>query len=343
MASVVVSLSMVFIINSLFLELAQSIEAYESNCTNKIQQASPYELSCCAEENRRKTIVQLTGDTKRYIICPKDTPTSCSNVQFPSTCYNILTRNPGIKSGYYKIQPPNDTSAISVYCNMEAVKCDGGGGWMRVAYLDMSDPSQQCPPGFKLYEQGGTRACGRQSGPGCQSVEFPSNNITYNQVCGRVIGYQKGSPDAFDVHGPYNNLEQEYVDGVSITVGHPREHIWTYAAALIESYIYLNSGANCPCSPGATITTQSFVSENYYCESAVTVAWNNTKLYTSDPLWDGKQCGEIEEDCCNDASIPWFNRQLLSPTDENVELRVCGDQSVENEDVPVSYYEIFVK
>ena len=67
---------------------------------------------------------------------------------------------------------------------------------MRVAYLNMSDSTEDCPQGFNLYEENGIRACGRQSSPGCQSVKFPSHNISYSQVCGRVTGYQKGSPDA---------------------------------------------------------------------------------------------------------------------------------------------------
>ena len=64
-----------------------------------------------------------------------------------------------------------------------------------MGYLNMTDPNEQCPPGFRLYEENGTRACGRQS-TGCESVTYPSHDISYSQVCGRVIGYQKGTPDA---------------------------------------------------------------------------------------------------------------------------------------------------
>ena len=54
--------------------------------------------------------------------------------------------------------------------------CSSGGGWTRIAYLDMSDCSANCPPGFKLYKSGGVKACGRQtsSSGSCQSVKFPS-------------------------------------------------------------------------------------------------------------------------------------------------------------------------
>ena len=72
-------------------------------------------------------------------------------------------------------------------------------GWTRVAYLNMSDPTEECPSGFRLYNQNGVRACGRPvtSGGSCLSVRFPSYSISYSQACGRVYGYQKGSPWCF--------------------------------------------------------------------------------------------------------------------------------------------------
>ena len=33
--------------------------------------------------------------------------------------------------------------------------------WWRVAYLNMSDPSQQCPSAWREYNSNGVRACGR--------------------------------------------------------------------------------------------------------------------------------------------------------------------------------------
>ena len=43
---------------------------------------------------------------------------------------------------------------------------------------------------------------------------------------------------------------------------------------------------SCPCSTGNTQndTLQSFIGNNYFCES-----------YTQDPLWDGKGCSSIEQ------------------------------------------------
>ena len=37
----------------------------------------------------------------------------------------------------------------------------GDGLWYRVAYLNMSDLTQQCPPAWREYNTSGVRACGR--------------------------------------------------------------------------------------------------------------------------------------------------------------------------------------
>ena len=57
--------------------------------------------------------------------------------------------------------------------------CGTGGGWTRLAYLDMSDSTVNCPTGFRLYQSGGVRTCGRQvSSYGSCS----SNGIRYMYV-----------------------------------------------------------------------------------------------------------------------------------------------------------------
>ena len=74
---------------------------------------------------------------------------------------------PDSPSDYYIIA---DTAghARHVYCNMERLCGDSKEGWMRVAYLNMTGSTEDCPQGFKVYEGNTIRACGRQSGPGCQ-------------------------------------------------------------------------------------------------------------------------------------------------------------------------------
>ena len=213
---------------------------------------------------------------------------------------------------------------------------------MRVAYLNMSDPTEECPPGFRLYNESGIRACGRPAAD-CQSVKFPSYNISYSQVCGQVIGYQYGSCDAIEPHsGRSKSINGAYVDGVSITHGNPRKHVWTFMAALQENYFYKKGHHECPCAPNSTVTVPSFIGNDYFCESGSPGKWQFNVLYTN-PLWDGQQCGLIEKACCLAPGLPWFHKTLNSPTTDYIELRVCSDQAQSNEDSPVGYYEIYVK
>ena len=156
----------------------------------------------------------------------------------------------------------------------------------------MSNATQNCPSGFRLYQSGGVRACGRP-GSGCVSVQFPSNGISYSQICGRVVGYQYYSTDA--VYGYRNDINSWYVDGVSITRGSPRQHVWT----LIAGYTETNSGTlSCPCNTGSAVPVVPFIGSNYFCESGNNASTPSSILYTSDPLWDGEDCGSLEAPCC---------------------------------------------
>ena len=258
----------------------------------------------------------------------------------PTSCKQIHEQQPNSPSGFY-ILAGTYTGTFTTYCNMGTL-CGSGGGWTRLAYLDMSDATQNCPSGFRLYQSGGVRACGRHnSGAGCVSVKFPSNGISYSQICGRVTGYQYHSPNAF--HGS-SDINSHYVDGVSIIRGSPRQHVWTLANALIDTYNTYPQWI-CPRAIGSSQTVPSFVGNHYFCESGNHAkTWTNI-LYTSDPLWDGQGCSGVESPCCNVPGIPWFHRDYGSTTTTDyIELRVCGDGGVYiDEDTPVSFYEIFVK
>ena len=83
---------------------------------------------------------------------------------------------------------------------------------------------------------------------GCSLAYLDIHGVNYSRVCGKIIGYQQKTPDAFE---PYLfnralTIDQTYVDGISLTHGqNPRNHIWTFAAALQET---LTLPYNiCPC------------------------------------------------------------------------------------------------
>ena len=246
----------------------------------------------------------------------------------PVSCKDIKTVSPNSSTGYYHVNSRN------IYCNMGEL-CGTGGGWTRLAYLDMSDSTVNCPNGFRLYQSGGVRACGRavSSGASCSSFLYPSNGISYSQICGRVVGYQYGTPD-----GILNlNINTNYVDGVSITHGSPRQHVWTLICGWNEV------SGSCPCSSNPSVP---FVGSNYFCESGNKLPNNDHSysLFTGDPLWDGQGCGGGEASCCSAPGLPWFHRDYGNvTTTDYIELRLCGNEPTSNEDTPVSFYEIYIQ
>ena len=57
-----------------------------------------------------------------------------------------------------------------------------------MAYLNMGDPTHQCPSAWREYNTGGVRACGRPitSIANCVATTY-SIDFTYSRVCGRVV------------------------------------------------------------------------------------------------------------------------------------------------------------
>ena len=218
----------------------------------------------------------------------------------------------------------------------------GAGKWYSVASLDMTDPQQQCPTEWQEYNQSFVRACGRPvtNPPSCASTSYPTGR-QYSKVCGRAVGYQLGS-----VHGVFTNrsIGQSYVDGVSITYSEsPRRHIWTYIAALTGNST-VSRRRNCPCSNSSGRPTPDFVDNSYYCESANPAdAINNPGfLYSGDKLWDGQQC-DNEGECCISEMLPWFNATLPNPVTDNIEVRICGNDSSDQSDTLVELLDIYVQ
>ncbi len=79
-----------------------------------------------------------------------------------SSCSDIPQYKP---SGEYWIVTNSSSSPVQVYCDMNRTE----------------------PP---------LRTCGR-SGPGSVSITYPTYGVEYSRVCGRVIGYQYNTSDAF--------------------------------------------------------------------------------------------------------------------------------------------------
>lgn len=161
--------------------------------------------------------------------------------------------------------------------------------------------------------------------------------VQYSQVCGRIIGYGIGSPNAF--FSSTHSIDSPYVDGVSITYGNPRQHIWTFAGTWDDTQT--NPTFICPCTNinvNSTISpVPSFVGDDYFCETGVPTGSN-----TINAIWDGDGCGPTSA-CCTFNNPPWFCKQLAQLTTDDFEVRICSDQETSNEDTPIELIEVYVK
>ena len=238
---------------------------------------------------------------------------------------------------------------LNYYIRSPPCSC-GSPEWSRVAYLNMSDPNQQCPSNWTLTTTP-VRGCGRTSTGyhTCDSVFYPVNGRTYSSVCGRVNAYQFFIGAAFLTQT--NNIERDYVSGVSITHGllGSRQHIWTFAAALGYNCTN-NTNQLCPCSNvnlNWPYQVPSFIGNAYFCESGHHAAGGGCyqgglTYFPDDPLWDGQNCAPSST-CCELNNPPWFCKTLRQPTSDDLEIRQCHLNTVTHEDTLISLIDIYVK
>ena len=279
------------------------------------------------------------------------------NISVFHSCKNIPAESP---SGYYHIRNNITGDSVLKYCDMNRTSCCTGreGGWMRVANIDMTDPNQQCPQGLELWTHPlnpsfSRRLCDRTSRswitdrndyPSCNSTIFPVNGVRYSRVCGKIKAFQFNGVNAFSWYAirgsSQTTIDVPYVDGISLTHGSPRQHIWSFAAGLQEPPSG-HATSRCPCA-GAFGTVPPFVGQDYFCDSGAHAEFQ-ALLYDQDPLWDGQGCGVGYSACCSFNSPPWFCKELPHATTDDIELRMCGDHFVEDEATPLELIELYVQ
>ena len=264
-----------------------------------------------------------------------------------SSCEGIYYNNPetGDMSGYYRI---NDTQWT--YCNMTAITANGdfistcagvGGGWSRIVNINIS-AGDDCPGEWRKATQSGVSFCRVASDDYwiCSSANFSTNGISYQRLCGRARGYQKGDTGAFyGIHPSYSRaIDEDYVSGLSITYSsNPRQHIWTFASGRGEKY---NDKFNCPCTTTTALSPPSYVGSNYYCESASWYDSDYDTYFFNDTLWDGAGC---IDNCCDDTTQPWFYRQLNQTTQDDIEARICAHGNFIHRSTLIDQLELYIQ
>jgi len=256
-----------------------------------------------------------------------------------TTCNEIYQHNPTSRGtiGQYYIKTCDGPQKVT--CNMK-LKCGGiEGGWMQVVDVDMNR-DDTCPGTWKYITNPRKLCQGNAFTPECLSAQFSVKGINYDHICGQTKAYQVGHPDAFfsfDSDTP--SIDNEYVDGISITIGSPRKHVWTYAAGNSDNHNYPRF--NCPCAAIPGPSPPAFVGNDYYCESGVVGTFVSSQYYLTDPLWDGNGC-TVGDGCCTQIGMPWFHRTLAQSETEDFEVRICKHGHNDGESVAVEKLEVFV-
>ena len=253
------------------------------------------------------------------------------------TCHLISCKNlpAGSPSGYYWLY--NSTGYPNrVYCDMtRRCGCNSTGGWTRVAFLNMTDPNQQCPDELRLITSP-KRTCGKSTpAVGCASVVYQTFGHEYSHVCGRIRAYQFGVPEGF-------RTDQTWlVDGISLYTHNQSQHIWSFAAGRDESNT-TNGQFICPCNTGFSWSIKATVGQDYFCDTGSESPAQTDVFYSEDPLWDGEGCG-LRSTCCSFNNPPWFCKQLPQSTTDDIEMKMCGYNPTTNEDTPFDIVEIYVQ
>ena len=284
----------------------------------QVNNSSSLQLSEMFENEIRWLILDILESPGQY----QDYPAA--------SCATVLWFAPSSPSGLYWVRSSNG-SAVRVYCDMIRLCGNTIGGWMRVAELDMTDNSIQCPSGLRLNDNN-LRTCGiiSSGNQACSSATFNLNGIKYSSVHGVIRAYGCGTPDAYGIAQERQSsdldIDSNYVDGISLTYGMtPRQHIWTFAVD--------NDKTGCGNSP-------SFVHSDYYCGNITgtpSCSPNNQNIQ-----WNGGSCG-TQSQCCSLNNPTQFYKKLPQPTTDDIEMRLCRDQSAGNENIFIEMIYIYVQ
>ena len=248
--------------------------------------------------------------------------------------YQMNKQSRGVSGNYWI----NTTTGVhQVYCDME-LECGGHkGGWMRIAALDASK-GDDCPSEWTKITTPVASCIAPNTDEGCYSANFTTLSTSYSKVCGMAVGYQKGGTNAFAYS---HSIDGPYVDGISITYGTPRKHIWTYAIGLGNGD-NTHRSSSCPCAATTGGSPPSFVRDNYYCESGTVTTALPDVYYVDDPVWDGQDCPS-DNSCCSQPSLPWFYHQLPRAASEDIEARLCRNEDSVYEDILVKEFQLYVQ
>ena len=248
----------------------------------------------------------------------------------PSSCLEILARDPSATSGAFDIVV--DGVGRVVACDMATE----GGGWTLLLRYREGDA---CPPGWAAAARGCVRPA---SGGASQASTTVLPSHPFAAMRGIVAGFGLGGSDAYR-DGTGATIDGIYVDGLTITRGVPRRHVFTFAHGCTEVF---GDGATCGCPCDGGTAAPTFVGTDFRCEepqrSVEPSNTGNRFFDVDDPLFDG---GGIEDaTCVGDAeSSSSFTIEMADVAADPVELRLMGTEGSGNEDLAVVGLELWIR
>ena len=199
------------------------------------------------------------------------------------------------------------------------------------------------------------KSCRKKNDSGCSTTTFNTHDLPYKSICGKIIGYQVNSPDAFY---PYYHIDDQvkinrllnsvtpddaYADGVLLSYNIPREHIWTFTAQ--SSCHTKNNRDGCPCLHDYKRyegKVPLFVGQDFFCETGNYNENIEAKTYTSNKLWDGTGCGTFPGGCEGSRDL-WFHRKLSFAIKSDLEMRLCLAQGRNDEDLLIEQIYLYIQ
>ena len=216
----------------------------------------------------------------------------------------------------------------------------GGLDWTLVAFLNMEDPSQNCPSPWTETDVDDKRTCSGGAGP-VQYTDLPP----YIEVCGQIRGYASGSLGAFGevLDPPPSATLAEYTNEIrgAVVLSGTSEHIWTFAAGeqppnSFDSFT--PDRTHCPClfDPDAFTAAHGAIpiaGDDYFCESLPTPGSSAGSDTSDAPLWDGLNC-ETGSLCCSRGTPPIFTKVLPASTTDDIQIMSTVD---------IFYIELYIR
>ena len=207
-----------------------------------------------------------------------------------------------------------------------------------IARIDMIKSGSSCPGGLE-HVTSPKLSCRKNISVGCSQVYFSSHGMSYSKVCGRVIGYQHGSPDAFSPAIYARNIDDMYVDDLLLPIiiqGNIFGHLQHNQMAIIKITLM-----DAPALPIIEAKFPTLLRMITFVKLEPNETYSN-RYFTEHKLWDGNGCGTFPNGFAGTRSS-FFIKQLPNSISLDVQLRVCMDEGRDNEDIIIEKLSLLVQ